>query len=433
MRMKIPTHRFGDLSLAAPSLAHTVGNVTQKFTKKLREIFGKGYFKTVHIDSRIAYVEHGYNSKKEHFHKNNPTLAIRPSIDLTNDDIFLHHCLLTTNKYGQNFGVGGQNMLPFFYDPEIGCSIFYLLDRVRVIFGVYMEFDTVIEQINAHATFNAFYTPDTIMYERTAIEIHIPHQFMQMVSIDSGIPIYDENGSVERFLKYVNSHCCKPVTFQMKTSTANEEFFMYYPLNIEWIITDVDRSELDKKGFASEKAYMTFTLSTEFNTCQLFAYRAPEDSDSIKHEFTNVEIRVPDFKGQPLIVPIITYENMFDPEDEHGWKYFTSRMYKVDSNEGDDVLDLSKIFEGTNLKDIIQYHNLHGIDNHLLMDVHVDMAGVKLVEGRDYVFDYNTLQLITKKVNTIVTYRFYIYVNNEYVNDLLLRVNEDQLTFTKKE
>ena len=84
--------------LCAPSLAHTVGNVTFKFTKMLREMFGKKFFKYVYVDTRMAYTEMGINNKKEFIHKNKPILAIKPVIDITNDDIFLSKSLLTTNS-----------------------------------------------------------------------------------------------------------------------------------------------------------------------------------------------------------------------------------------------------------------------------------------------------------------------------------------------
>lgn len=419
---------INDRCIAAPSLAHTVGNVTFKFTKLLREMFGKKYFKYVHIDTRMAYTEFAINNNKEFFHKNKPILSIKPVIDITNEDIFLTHSLMTTNMYGQSFqSSSGFNMNPFFRDLKHGNMLKYQLDRIRVVFGCVIMVDTIPEQINMFNTLNAMVVQERPYYYRTAIEIQIPHQMMQMISIDSGIPIYDENGSVEKFLKFINMNTCKPVTFQMKNSTGTEEFFMYYPLNIEYTFADFDRGELDKKGFASSSAQFSFSLTTEFNIANLFEYVPATGSDVIKREDFQVEI---DYTKQGLLVPIYTYEDMFSSYNDDGWKYFTSRMYKVETTVDNDVFDISEIFTSTNIKDIIEYHNQHGIDNKIFFDIKVMMVDKYLVEGKDFEFDFNTLTLVTKTLNPNVTYRFIIYVNNEYVNDLMVKLHPEQFKYT---
>ena len=53
------------------------------------------------------------------------------------------------------------------------------------------------------------------------------------------------------------------------------------------------------------------------------------------------------------------------------------------------------------------------------------MAGYK-----DFDFDFNTLTLVTKTLNPNVTYRFIIYVNNEYVNDLMVKLHPEQFKYT---
>lgn len=415
-----------DKCIAAPSLAHTVGNVTTKFTKFIKEMFGDHYFKYVHIDTRMAYTEFGINNNKEFIHKNKPMLAIKPVIDITNDDIFLTHSLLTTNMYGQSFQGGTNfNFNPFYRDLKRGCRINYLLDRIRVVFGATILVDTVVEQMNVFNSLNARYIQERPYYMRTAIEIQIPHQMIQMLSMDVGIPIYDENKSVEKFLRYLNMNTCKPVTFQIKGSTGTEEFFMYYPLNIEYVLSDFSISEPEKKGFAANSAEITYSLTAEFNNISLFEYVPANGSDVLKSE-GSFEI---DYTRQGLIEPIYTFEDMFTGTDDNGWKYFTSRMYKVDPEVDVDKIDTSEIFEGTSIKDIIAYHNQTGLDNHIFFDIKVMLNDTYLKEGTDYEFDFSTLTLITKKLNKNLTYRFIIYINNEYVNDLMVRIHPEEFNY----
>ena len=127
----------GDRFIANPSLAHTVGNVTFKMTNVLKNLFGPNFFKHVHIDTRMAYTDFAkfINSRKEFIKKNKPILGIRPSVDITNDDIFLSRSLFTTNTYGMSLQTAsGFNMMPLFKAPDAG-ALSYMMNRIRVIFG----------------------------------------------------------------------------------------------------------------------------------------------------------------------------------------------------------------------------------------------------------------------------------------------------------
>ena len=53
----------------------------------------------------------------------------------------------------------------------------------------------------------------------------------------------------------------------------------------------------------------------------------------------------------------------------------------------------------------------------------------ELVRGRDFVFDFNTLTLTTKVIQRTATYRFVIYVNNDYVSDLMVRLHPEQFKY----
>ena len=427
---------LGNRVLYPPSLAHTVGNVTFKITHELKNMFGPKFFRYIHIDTRMAFTDFLVNTNKEFIHKNRPILTVKPVIDITNQDIFLTHSLLTTNMYPtmsfDKLAGGNFNFLPFFRDLKVQNAINYLLRRIRVSFGVFIDVDTPIEQMNLFQTLTTMFQEERPYWQKTAIEIQIPRNLLRMLSVDSAVPMYDEHDSVNSFMKYLNMNSAKPVTYQMKNSTGHDEFFLYYPLNIEKIYTDFSMESVNKQGFAHYSAPITFTLTTEFNTIQLFEYTPPRGKPfNLDAYDLSIEDKKYNFKEGSIMIPIFSFDNMFTDTDEHGWKYYTSRMYKVYNEPGmtEDTLDLSSFFEGTNIKDIIDYHNQQGIDNHIFFDMKVTMIDVELKEGRDFVFDFDTLTLITKKLNKNVTYRFIIYINNEYVNDLLVRLHPEAFEY----
>lgn len=428
--------QLGNRVLYPPSLAHTVGNVTFKMVHELKEMFGPKFFKFVHIDTRMAFTDFGENTNREFIKRKRPILSVKPVVDITNQDIFLTHTLFTTNMYPNmsfdKLAGGNFNYLPFFRDLKVRNAINYLMNRIRISFGVYIDVDTVIEQMNIFQMLTTMFQEERPYWQRTAIEIQIPRPLMRMVSVDSAKPMYDDNDSVKEFLSYMNMNSCKPVTYQMKNSTGHDEFFLYYPLTIEKVYTDFSMESPNKNGFAQYSAPITFTLTTEFNTIQLFEYTPPRGKPfSIDAYDLSIEDKKYDFKQGSVMIPIFSFENMFTDTDEHGWKYFTSNMYKIENTEGlvEDELDLAPIFQNTILNELIAYHNQHGIDNHIFFHIKVMMIDIELKENKEFIFDFNRLVLITRKLNKHATYRFIIYVNNEYINDLMVKLHPEQFIY----
>ena len=421
---------YHDRCIANPSMAHTVGNVTFKFTNLLKNMLGPKFFKYVHVDGRMAYKEYAVysaNNTKEFIKKNKPILSIKPVLDIDNDDIFLKQSLLTTNMYGQSFqGIDSFNFLPCFRDIEIGNAINYMMNRIRVIFGVTLYFDTPIEQMNIYSMLLNMFVKDRPYWMRTAIEIMIPHSLIQYLSIESGIPIYDENGSIEKFIRYLNMNSHYRITLKEKTATGKEEFFIYYPLNIEYIFSDFDKSDADKKGFAYYSSEITFSLTTEFNTIGMYEYVAGIGTD-VLHRDVCADL---DFVNQNVIVPFYTFDNLFTATNGDGWKYFTSRMFKIDDDAGgEDITDLSTMFQDTNVKDIIAYHNRNHIQQDIFFEIKLYKNDKELVLGKDFEFDFDKLTLITKNIQQSATYRFVIYINNDYVTDLMVRLHPEQFKY----
>ena len=355
--------KMGNHAFYAPSMAYTIGNVVFKTTHMLKNIFGKNFFKHVHIDTRMAYTEFAINSNKEFIHKNKPVLGIKPVIDILNDDIFLSGTYLTTNMFPMSFdniNGGNFNFIPFFADKKGRNSAGYLLDRIRVVFAVVMNFNTVVEQMNMFSILTSMWTPEKQIPKQTAIEIQLPKPMLQMISVDSGVPMRDENGSVEKFLKFLNMHCSRPITYQMKPSSGNDEFFMYYPLTIEYTPSDYSMDSVEKLGQTIHSAPITFTLTSEFNTIQLFDYAPPRGKPMILDAYDiSIENRNNDGHGN-YMVPICTFDNLFNERNEEGWRFFTTRMYKVDHERGqtEDRLDLSDLFKNKRQSYLLQYSSV---------------------------------------------------------------------------
>ena len=414
------------------SIAHTVGNVTFLITEMIKGFFDQKFFRHVHVNTRMVYREQKReenNSGYEFIKKNRPILVVKPKVDLTNTDIFLTHSLFTTNTYNAAFTGDSSNFMPFFRDMKSNIGISYLVNRIRVSFDVTIMLNTEYEQINTYNYLLNMVCPERVNYLKTALENYIPSKLVEYVSMLSGVPIRNEKGTVKDFLDYMMMNSNKYITFKERTSNSLEEFFMYYPLNIEWVMNDISIDEPSKKGFVVQSCNINFSITAEFNTVGLYELFY---SDSLKGKMANADFSMTSTDGINII-PYFTIGNLFDVTDVNGWKLFYSNMF-ICENEGEpDELDLNPIL-GDNksmLPEVVEYHNKHGISNSVIFHIILMRNNTQLSDKldpstckKDYEFDYNTLKLKIFEPDANATYRIVIYVNNLYINNLVNTVND---------
>lgn len=402
--------------IAQTSLAHTYGNVTCFITEYLKSLFPKDYFKTVHISSSIAYRQFNIfqNTKKEFIRKRKPMLIIRPRVELNDSDTFLYNTYLTTRITDNYMDTTFTNLQDFIYDRERGNHMKFLLNRLKMFFDVTIVTETQLEQLNQAHYFKNRVRQDHPFFLTTSLESFIPKEMMEMMSEDVGIPLYDDEKSVKPFLDYVNGVSMYPISYKLKNSSGNDEFFRYYPVNIDTTISGLSIDDGSKRGFISDTFTTTFTVSTEFNAAGLYYYF------SSKPEFIDKFIATLGTESDNKLIPLFTIDNKYEKRIAPGWNLFAAPMYKVnvDKYSKEDVTNIQSIFNRS-LLECIKYHKTHGLS----MDLFIKFVATKdnelMVPDEDYEIDYDNLSIITKKLNPNSTYCVFIHVNTLYINELL--------------
>lgn len=405
---------MGGYCVAQTSLAHTYGNVTCFITEYIKTLFPKNYFKTVHIASAIAYKQFDLfkNSKKEFIKKRKPMLIIRPRIELNDTDTFLYNTYLTTRMSDNYMDTSFTNLLPFLYDSRTGNSMKFLLNRLKMYFDVTIITETQIEQLNQVHFFKNRVRQDIPFFLHTSLESYIPRELMEMIADDNGVPLYDENGSPRKFLEYLNGISEYPISYKMKNSTGNDEFFRFYPANIDTMFSGLSIDEGNKKGMIHDAFTITFTVSTEFNSAGLYYYFS-EDKDFIRHDIYAIEEKQ---SGQ--IVPYFTVSNLYTEKIDDGWNLYTAPIYMVDPTAVPDELDLKEVFNNSMIN-AIEYHKEHAMPISMFLKPIIMKNNTKLEEYVDYEMDYDKYILYTHDCDPDATYRLIIHVNTLYVNELV--------------
>lgn len=385
----------------------------------MSKIFSQNYFKTVHVSSTIAYRQFNiFQNKNQGFlKKNKPMLIIRPRVEINESDSFLYGTYLTTRIVDSYMDIDGTNLQPFFEDKHNQRYIKFLMNRLTILFDITIITETQMEQLNqAHFLKNRI-RQDRPFFLQTSLESYIPKDLMELISKDAQIPLYDVNNdnSVRPFLEYINGHSAYPVSYKIKNSTGNDEFFRYYPVNIDTMFTGLSIDDGSKKGVISDAFATNFTVSTEFNAAGLYYYFT-ENKRLI--EGFDMSIEAGDDKK---IIPIFTISNLYDIKAPDGWNLYTAPMYQVEKHHEPDYMEIGSLFNNS-LQRVIEYHRKHGLDCSIFIHFTVMKDNTKLFPKRDYDVDLDNLVLITKNSNIDSTYRLIIHVNTLYINELLLDI-----------
>lgn len=402
-----------EFCVAQTSLAHTYGNITCFIANYMKNLFPQGFFKTVHISTAIAYKQFSVfqNSNKEILKKGKPMLIIRPRIEVDDSSVFLYDTLMTTNWHNIYMETSFTNLQPFLSDKERGIYIKYLLNRLKMTFDITIITETQMDAINqAHFLKNRL-PINYSLFLPTCLESYIPRDLLKVVSEDIGIPMYDENNSVRNFVEYLNSHSQYPVSYKMKNGTGNDEFFRYYPANVDVTFSGLSVDDVTKKGMVSDTCAVNITLTAEFNATGLYYF------------FTERHRRIDKFimdmhaTRDDKIIPIFTQDNLYVSKYGTGWNVYTAPMYAVD-NDTRDILNIEQVLNNSIIS-TIKYHIEHGIPIELFCKIEVMKDNRYLIPLTEYDVNYNTLELITKNCNMNSTYRLIVHINTEYVNSLV--------------
>ena len=212
---------------------------------------------------------------------------------------------------------------------------------------------------------------------------------------------------------------------------------MFYPLSIDYVFTDISKDDPNKKDWASDSCNINFTLTTEFNTVAIydFATKQKKNVEILGEVSIGPKKRRPIDNGGINIIPYFTIGNLFEhTKMENGYELFYTQAFETDEtiHEDEDYLDLEPVFRDTNAMDIIKWHNKQGVPNSVFLQFIIMRNNDKLVEGTDFIVDWENFKLRILKADPDKTYRLNIFVNNLYVTHLMENFNNESSTYEQQ-
>ena len=413
-------------SMAAASMAHTYGNIATFANSWLVSLFPPNYFKTNYINSTIAYRDFATynNNRREFIKKQKPMILLRPRIEIdTLDDLPINQTYLAQRIYDvNNDDIETGNLQNFFFDQDNKRQIQFLLNALRINFDVTILVETQMEQINLVHYFKNRVRQNWEMSMVVGLESYISRDIMWLLAKDAGFEdvfTTSKENRIGEFLSYVNNNSMYPVTIKYKNSSGRHEFFRYHHSHVNMAITGLSIDDPNKKNMVSDECAINFTLRCDFNTAGLYVYLS--NNDTVFEEFRKegiIEGFDPSLSEKDMI-SVVTPQKLYSRTMPNGWQIFTTPAFDIDTDERPYPLDFSVLLN-VSLNEAIKYHRKHGIPLTTFMDIEVlKNERTMEIERNEYKIDWDTLTLYVYNCNKFVEYRFILYVNTVYLNDLL--------------
>ena len=389
------------------SMSHTYGNALAFMQNWIINLFPKDLFKTIHVNSKIAHRQIR-STTHEYIKKIKPMIIFRPRIPTYDEDRFLKDTPMIERMTDIYSSWGNTALMDFFHDDDTNLSIKYQLNRVVMYVDVSLYFQTLIQQLNYyHYIENAVRINHPFRLE-TCFESFLPQQMLQVISDYVKIPIYDEFGNTKEFVNYMNGHSGFPITYKLQGSTNSREFYRYYPVSIDTIITDLDKDDGDRVGNTFDQYQISFTVRMEFFTNGFYFIYGENIHD--------LNLPIVD-TSDSSIIPIFTDIHMREDLDMPiGWILYNQGSCRLES--GDDTVNFKQMLN-TSIVDTLAYHEKNGLPTFDFIDIKIRKQGEIIHEGVDYIIDWKNLDIHFMDCNTFYTYHINVCLNVEYINDLM--------------
>lgn len=389
------------------SSAHTFGNVTAFVQNWLLNLFPENLFKTIHVNSKIAHNQLR-STPKEFLKKQPPMFIIRPRVDWTDSNKFLKGTPIIERQGDLYNTYGGTNLQDFFMDRKNKVAIKYQMNRHVMNFDVVLIFDTLMKQLNWSNYFLNAVRQEIPFNLQTCLESYLSPELLHQLSICAGIPMFDEDKSTKTFLKYMNSNSIQPITYKLQGSTGTEEYYRYYPVNIDTIITNFSADDGEKVGHITSRYQITFSIRCEFYATGFYYLFS---DNLIKPNIISIDND--DSTIIPLFTDVLTKDDVDLPM---GWQLYASPSCRLD--KPDDVLNIGSLFNES-IRKAVQFHFERGITLMDFLRIRIRKQGKLLDYDKDYEINFEDYTIHFKNCNTYYTYKILVMINVDYINNLI--------------
>ena len=414
-------------SSATTSASHIFSNVTKAIESYIERKLPVGLLKGRSISTTMAprFFKKYRNRNTDWDKQEKPFMVIRPTIETPEADGFLQNTLYTRQD-GTEITVSRGGIQEFLKDKERGLSMGFKINRNKMTFDIGIRFNTQMQMIDTwHYLFNVLRW-DVPGYVNTSLESMIPKVVLIRLGEVLGLDI-TKDVNIPLMIKYLRTHSTYPITYKMRNSTSQDEYFLYYRQNLLITFSDLQMDEGQKKGMADEFFTLSFKCTAEFNNMGSYALIGSQKL----YKKVAIELETGNAIDIGSFTPIFSYDmSNDDPKLERlGYKPMISTMIKtdIDKHGKDDTVEIHYLLSGP-VEAVIDNMLAQDLDMSILFQVRMAKGLDGEMSDTDFEIDWTRKLIIIHNSDKYATYRLNMYVNLAYLNNRIIELGYDDKT-----
>ena len=396
-----------------PSASHSYALAVEYVRKWFLDKFSKNYFKTVYIEGKNIFDESRKFTINNTARRQNPAVAIIPSIDFSFDRDKIDLAMGGLELYEEKSTVDTC----FFRDYDNSLFIKEIDQLNSINFTIRTYVDTKAKQLNLFHYMKLAFRTGATQGEYIDMDFSIPEELMIQLAVDTGFEVDMENKKIKHvveFLNYLNKNSLIPFLYKLRCENGRDEFFIrtqgeYVHISIPDYPSVEDG---DRVGHTYENFPIEMNLTLRFPTPQSYVYMSKKPQtviEGIKMDETD------EIAGlYSLKVLDIPYQN------EKKWGLYIQSEYLEDKLSNHISMDFNDLFTAS-IKDVIKYTQKQFLSPYIFLDIQLfDPDQNKIKCKIDW--DSLTVETVdeTKEYQKII---IAIYMDNTFVNEAIVTMN----------
>lgn len=389
------------LAVYANSTVSTVGSVTLELKKYILGLFPPNFFKKVYIEGTLA--ENKLSEGDDFSKSENPKLAIQYTFEIDKTRNFGH---FTMHSFVDGDLPIYVDSLPIIFEnTKDNIFLRTSLTRFKILFDFKIAGNTNLQINNMYHWLMTKMNVGDKRFLPVVINTKISNDVIKLIQLRKGFTTYEE------LQDYLKTHNC--IIERIKESASgNYIYVMYFHSNLLLDFQSLDKEKTDKTGKVENQGLVTFSIEASGNMPSVFYLDLSVPDNYIPEE---VDLN-------SLMSPLYMEFSKFVPKEniEDGFTRLLHEKFISSIEDQDDILELEDIFMETEYQDVIR----HALTNKKYVELE-QMFRIKLYRDREdvpsdkYLFDYETLSLLTINSYKNYTYDFAIYKHNLNINNYI--------------
>lgn len=396
-----------------PSASHSYALAVEYVRKWFLDKFSKDYFKTVYIEGKNIFDESRKFTINNTARRQNPAVAIIPSIDFSFDRDKIDLAMGGLELYEEKSTVDTC----FFRDYDNSLFIKEIDQLNSINFTIRTYVDTKAKQLNLFHYMKLAFRTGATQGEYIDMDFSIPEELMIQLAVDTGFEVDMENKKIKHvveFLNYLNKNSLIPFLYKLRCENGRDEFFIrtqgeYVHISIPDYPSVEDG---DRVGHTYENFPIEMNLTLRFPTPQSYVYMSKKPQtiiEGIKMDETD------EIAGlYSLKVLDIPYQN------EKKWGLYIQSEYLEDKLSNHISMDFNDLFTSS-IKDVIKYTQKQFLSPYIFLDIQLFDPDQNKIKCK---IDWDTLTVETvdetKEYQKII---IAIYMDNTFANEAIVTMN----------